>query len=115
MKTALLMLRLLIQYPKDSRLIQDYIKSNKFGYIKSIAEWLPYIGDAIMINDGYEMLTDKDIKKGKLEDKEAFKLFCKCLIVGQIDENYFDHIRAEAIKVIDHSYNNLYSDISKKI
>ena len=105
---------LLIQYPKQSELIQKYIKSNKFGYVKSIAEWLPYVGDVIMISDTYDMLTN-DSEEEKLEDKDAFILFCQQMIIGQVREDYFENVRDEVIKVIDYSYDQLFKDISKKI
>lgn len=105
---------ILIEYPKDSSLIQKYIKSNKFGYIKSLAEWVPYIGEAITISDTYDMLTENS-EEEKLEDKDAFKIFCQQLIIGQIDDKYFENVRSEAIKVIDYSYDQLYKDISKNI
>ncbi len=105
-----------INYPKDTKLIQSYIESNKFGYLKSIGEWLPYIGDAIFIYDtiAEEISQDNDGVE-KLEDKDAFRLFCKYLILGQISDSYYENFRNKTIEIINLSYNRLHTDIINQI
>lgn len=103
-----------IKYPNDTKMIVNYIQSNKFGSLLNIAEWLPYVGDAVSLTrEIKEALEDEN--ENKLEDKAAFKIFCQQLILGQISEDYYTDFRERAITLIDKSYSNLYKDIAEKI
>lgn len=95
--------------------IKIYVKDNKFSSVISILEWVPVVGDAMMLYDVTEAFSADEEALQEMDDDEKLRLLCQQLIVTQISDKYYANCRDDVLAIINASYKRLIEDIEKEL